>query len=260
MVSSVPPRDRYLISFCLAIVMALSWAYIVHLAPLSSSADDSAKTMAVMGMAVGHRWTAVDATFTFAMWTVMTVGMMTGSAAPTLLLFAAAQVSRGGRRVLLTVLLFGLGYLVVWVGFSGIATLAQLALQRAGLLSDALAASNPLSVAILIVAGIYQLSPVKIACLTHCRTPLGFLMTNWRDGRAGAFRMGTQHGLFCLGCCWALMVVMFAVGVMSLVWVAVLTTLVLIERLTPAGRALSRVSGLVMIVAGALLLLFPLNS
>jgi predicted metal-binding membrane protein len=255
-VASVPLRDRYLISICLAVVTTLSWAYLVHLVRQPLFADDSAMTMLAMGMAVDHPWTSVDAAITFAMWAVMSVGMMTASAAPVLMLFAATQASRGGRRGLLPVLLFGLGYLSAWMGFSAIATFAQLALQRAALLSDALAASKPgLAAAILIVAGLYQLTPIKRACLTRCRTPLGFLMTHWHDGGAGAFRMGTEHGILCLGCCWALMIVLFAVGAVNLVWVAALTAIVLIEKVTRFGVILSRIAGIVMIASSIYLLM-----
>ena len=212
--------------------------------------------MAEMGMAVDRPWTAVDAFLTFAMWTVMMVGMMTGSAAPMLLFFASAQAAREPRRISPRVLMFGLGYLVIWAGFSAIATFAQWALQRAALLSDTMAASKPIvAAAILIVAGLYQLTPFKGACLSQCRSPLGFLMTNWRDGAGGAFRMGIRHGMFCLGCCWGLMIVLFAVGVMNLAWIAALAVLVLIEKVTPVGVVLSRVAGAAMIVAGVYVLL-----
>src|SRR5262249_9184497 len=131
------------------------------------------------------------------------------------------------------------------------ATFSQWALQRASLLSDTMAASKPGGAgAIVIIAGVYQLTPFKGACLSHCRSPLVFLMTRWRDGAGGAFRMGATHGLFCLGCCWALMIVLFAVGVMNLAWVAALTILVLVEKLTPAGLVISRVSGLAMLGFG----------
>jgi predicted metal-binding membrane protein len=174
------------------------------------------------------------------MWSVMMVGMMTGSAAPMLLFFAGAQAKRQASGGSLRVLLFGLGYLAIWSGFSAIATFSQWALQRASLLSDTMAASSPrVAAAIAIIAGVYQLTPFKGACLSHCRSPLGFLMTHWRDGAGGAFRMGASHGLFCLGCCWALMILLFAVGVMNLVWVAALTILVLIEKLTPSGLVVS---------------------
>jgi predicted metal-binding membrane protein len=114
-----------------------------------------------------------------------------------------------------------------------------------------MAASRPLlAAAILIAAGAYQLSRLKGRCLTHCRSPLGFLMTNWRDGRLGAFRMGLRHGVYCLGCCWALMGVLFVVGVMNLVWVAALTGFVLLEKIGPAGAVIARIAGAAMILAG----------
>jgi predicted metal-binding membrane protein len=242
--AAVPRRDRYVISICLAIMTVLSWAY-------PSSELEYASMMAAMGMTVDRPWTAVDGVLTFAMWAVMMVGMMSGSAAPMLLFFAGAQAKRQTRDGSSHVLLFGLGYLAVWAGFSAIATFTQWTLQRASLLSDTLAASKPgVAAAIVTIAGVYQLTPFKGACLSHCRSPLGFLMTGWREGAAGAFRMGLTHGLFCLGCCWALMIVLFAVGVMNLAWVAALTVLVLIEKLTPAGLVLSRISGLAMIGFG----------
>jgi predicted metal-binding membrane protein len=255
-ISAVPRRDRYLISVCLVIITALSWAYLLHLARHPSSAQEYARMMAEMGMAVDRPWTVVDAFLTFTMWTVMMVGMMSGSAAPMLLFFARTQASREPRRISRRVLLFGLGYLVIWGGFSAIATFAQWALQRASLLSGTMAASRPtVAATILIVAGLYQLTPLKGACLSRCRSPLGFFITSWRDGAGGAFRMGIRHGIFCLGCCWALMIVLFAVGVMNLAWVAALAVLVLLEKITPAGVFISRASGVAMTGAGAYLLL-----
>jgi len=148
---------------------------------------------------------------------------------------------------------FGLGYLAVWTGFSACAAIAQEALHRAALLSGGMAASSPrVAGAILIAAGAYQLTPFKGACLTWCRSPLGFLMSNWRDGALGAFRMGLSHGLYCLGCCWALMCVLFAVGVMNLLWVAGLTALVLLEKVGPLGAVAARVTGVIMIAVGAM--------
>ena len=138
--------------------------------------------MAQMGMRRDMSWTTADVFFTFAMWAVMMVGMMAGTAAPVLLLFAAARAGRGDRGVRLAVVMFGLGYVTVWVGFSACAALAQWALHETAMLSPAMATSSPyLAGAILIVAGAYQLTPWKGACLTHCRSPLGFLMTNWHD-------------------------------------------------------------------------------
>jgi predicted metal-binding membrane protein len=132
-----------------------------------------------------------------------------------------------------------------------VAAVAQWGLHQAAMLSAAMATSSGrLSGAILIVAGAYQLTSWKSRCLTHCRSPLGFLMTNWRDGTIGAFRMGFRHGAYCLGCCWALMCVLFVVGVMNLIWVAALTGFVLIEKIGPAGAIVARVAGAAMVVIG----------
>jgi predicted metal-binding membrane protein len=148
---------------------------------------------------------------------------------------------------------FGLGYVAVWAGFSALATLAQWALHQALLLSPMMATTNRwLAAAIVIAAGIYQLTPFKAACLTHCQTPMGFLMSHWRDGTLGAFRMGLRHGVYCVGCCWVLMCVLFAVGVMNLVWVAVLTAFILVEKLV-GGRSVSRIGGVLLIGVGVVM-------
>jgi len=209
------------------------------------------KSMAAMGMTAAMTWTAADTFFTFAMWTVMMAGMMVPSATPVLLLFAATGAGRSGRGVSLATLAFGLGYITVWTGFSAGAAVAQYGLHQAAMLSMSMSsASSRLSGAILIAAGAYQLTPWKGRCLTHCRTPLGFLMTNWSDGILGAFRMGFRHGAYCLGCCWALMCILFAVGVMNLVWIAALTGFVLLEKLGPAGATIARVAGAVILALG----------
>lgn len=209
--------------------------------------------MAEMGMSMDRPWTAADVYFTFAMWAVMMVGMMGGAAAPVLLLFGAARRARGQRGALIDVLAFGFGYILVWVGFSACAALAQWALHKAAMLSPAMAASSAqLSGTILIAAGAYQLTPLKGACLTHCRSPLGFLMAHWRDDTMGALWLGCRHGVFCLGCCWALMCVLFVVGVMNLAWVAALTAFVLVEKTGPFGVLLARVAGAAMVGIGAL--------
>ncbi len=168
-----------------------------------------------------------------------------------LLLFSGAQAGRGKPGTSLEVLVFGLGYFTVWTGFSAGATLAQWALHHAALLSPAMKTSSPrLAGVILLAAGVYQLTPWKGKCLKHCRSPLGFLMTNWRDGKLGAIQMGVGHGVYCLGCCWALMCVLFVVGVMNLVWVAVLTVVVLMEKTGPAAVIVARIVGAAMIIRG----------
>jgi len=242
---------RRVIGLAIAAVTLLAWVYLFHLSRQMSAAAADETMMAAMGMAVTAQWTRTDVFLTFVMWTVMMVGMMAPSVTPVLLL--AAHAPRPERRVLPPVLLFGAGYLLVWVGFSAIATVTQWLLHAGALLSPAMAASSPrIAGAILIGAGLYQLTPLKNMCLTHCRSPIDFLMSHWRGGRAGPIRMGLHHGLHCLGCCWALMAVLFAVGVMNLLWVAGLTLLVLVEKMMPATVLVSRMAGAALLIAGAI--------
>ncbi|WP_244259120.1 DUF2182 domain-containing protein [Cupriavidus gilardii] len=253
----LPQRDRLLVWGCMLVIAALAWAYLIHLQRSMAPGAGHDAMMAGMGMAMPMPmpWAAADVFYTFAMWVVMMIGMMAPAAAPVMLVYTGLQRRREGRRLPATVLCFGLGYLSVWAGFSAAMTLMQWALHEALLLSPAMAVSSRVAAgAILCLAGLYQLTPLKRACLTHCRSPLGFLMTNWRDGKRGALTMGMRHGAFCLGCCWALMGVLFVTGVMALVWVAALTLLVLLEKVGPAGLHVARLSGFVLIAAGALLI------
>jgi predicted metal-binding membrane protein len=233
------------------LLTALAWTYLVHLDRQMSAAMANDRMMADMGMTMEMPWSAADAFFTFAMWAVMMVGMMTPSAAPVVLLFAAMHAQRDARPTPLVGVAFGVGYLLVWIAFSAVAALAQGALHQAAMWSPTMRTSSaPLGGAILIAAGVYQLTPFKGACLTHCRSPLGFLMSHWRDGMAGALRMGIEHGTSCLGCCWALMGVLFVVGVMNLVWVAAMTIFVLVEKIGSAGALVTRLAGVAMIAFG----------
>jgi predicted metal-binding membrane protein len=250
---AAPGRDRLIVWACIALITVLAWAYLLHLDREMSSSMAHDRMMAEMGMTMDMPRTSADLFFTFAMWAVMMIGMMAGPATPMLLLFAGMQRTRASGPVPMALPLFGLGYLAVWTGFSACAAIAQEALHRAALLSPAMAAASPrVGGAILIAAGAYQLTPFKGACLTHCRSPLGFLMSSWRDGARGAFRMGVSHGVYCLGCCWALMGVLFAVGVMNLLWVAALTALVLLEKVGPFGAIAARVAGVFMMAVGVM--------
>jgi predicted metal-binding membrane protein len=258
-VAALPRRDRVLIASCIVLVCAIAWAYLVHLNRQMSSHAAEATAMLEMGMRMDAPWGPADAFFTFTMWAVMMVGMMSPAAAPVLLLFAATHARRAERGVRATVPMFGLGYIAVWVGFSAVATLAQWALHNAALLSPMMATASPrLAGALLIAAGVYQLTPIKRACLTHCQTPLGFLMSHWRDGAAGAFQMGLRHGIYCLGCCWALMLVLFAVGVMNLVWVAVLTGFILLEKMGESSARVAGAGGILLVALGILFVFNPL--
>ena len=252
---AIPRRDRVLIAICLIVITALAWAYLIRLDRLMSQAMEYDTAMAAMGMTLDASWTVSDALVACLMWLVMMVGMMTAAAAPVLLLFAATAAGRHDRGMPAAVLTFGLGYVAVWAGFSVCAALAQWGLHQAAMLSSSMKTSSPvLAGGILVAAGAYQLMPVKSACLAHCRSPLGFLMGHWRDGAIGAFQMGLRHGAYCVGCCWALMCVLFVVGVMNLAWVAALGAFVLLEKIGPAGTIVARVAGAALVLAGLFLI------
>ena len=252
--TGIPRRDRILIATCILLICVLAWAYLVYLGRQATPRAASASPMAGMGMAMGGPSGVAGFLLTFTMWAVMMVGMMGPSAAPMLLLFAASRAQRGERGLPTTALLFGLGYLTIWLGFSVGATFTHWALQQAMLLSSTMAVGSPhVAGALFIAAGAYQLTPFKNACLEHCQTPMGFLMSHWREGPGGAFQMGVRHGLYCLGCCWVLMALLFAVGVMNLIGVAVLAVFILTERVGQ-GAVVARVGGAAMIGFGVLLL------
>jgi predicted metal-binding membrane protein len=150
-----------------------------------------------------------------------------------------------------------LGYLAAWFAFGAVAAVLQLGLEQADLVTPVMGElrSEAVGGATLVGAGLFQLTPLKTACLTRCRSPLMFLMTRWRSGRGGAFLMGLDHGLYCLGCCWALMLVMFVAGVMNLLWMAALTVLMALEKIVRRCELLARGAGAALVVAGVWLLL-----
>jgi predicted metal-binding membrane protein len=246
-------RDRRIIVTCVMVIGGLASAYLVVLHRRMALSTTTAAEMSAMGMMVGARWHASDLLFTFGMWSVMMVGMMAPAATPVLLVVAASHARRGGPRAPLIVPLFALGYLTIWLAFSACAPLAQWLLHDTAMLSPTMAAASPrLAGGLLVAAGVYQLTPAKHVCLTQCQTPMGFLMQHWREGVSGAFHMGLRHGASCLGCCWALMGVLFAVGVMNLTWVAALAAFILLERVGPYGARVARVGGVLMLVVGVL--------
>lgn len=206
------------------------------------------ESMARMGMPMDMPWTTRDFLLTFAMWSVMMIGMMAPTAMPVLLLFAQM---RKDQKQSLAATLFGLGHVSIWIAFSAIAASLQWALHQVTLLSSGMVVTSPYVAGIILIgAGIYQLTPAKAKCLTKCQSPLGFLMSNWREGSRGAFVLGTRHGAYCLGCCWALMLVLFVVGVMNLAWVAVLTAFIFLEKFGPRGLRIARIAGGLIILAG----------
>jgi predicted metal-binding membrane protein len=249
-----PRRDRVLIASCIVLITALAWAYLIHLNRHMASPIEGDTMMAAMGMVMQQPWGAGDLLLTFVMWSVMMVGMMAVPALPVLLLFAGMQAQRRDHGVVPATPSFALGYLVVWLAFSACATAAQWTLHEGALLSSTMATtSSAVAGVILIAAGTYQLTPLRTGCLAHCQSPLGFLLSHWRDGSSGAFLMGFRHGIFCLGCCWALMALLFVVGVMNLAWVGVLSLFILAEKIGLIGNRVSRAGGAILIVLGAVL-------
>lgn len=235
----------------LVAVVALAWLYLFR------EAADMHAMMAGMdrAMAMPPR-DAVELLLLLAMWFVMMVGMMLPSVAPVVLTFATVNRNRRARgQPYVATALFTSGYLLAWLGFSVAATVAQWALERAALLSpmDMMTNSRVLGGVLFIAAGLYQFTPIKLACLRACRSPFDFVINHWRDGPIGAVRMGVGHGLYCLGCCWVLMLLLFVGGVMNLLWVAVLAVAVLAEKLAP-GPWLGRIGGGLLIGYGVRLL------
>ena len=258
-------RDRAVVFAALAVITALAWADIIWLADdmAMDGMDMTGFRMIPAGqglmMPTSAPWQPLEFVYVFAMWAVMMIGMMTPSAAPMILIYA-----RVGRQAVLSGHPFAAsgwfasGYLVAWLGFSLAATFAQWALERAALLTPMMeSASAVLGGTVLIAAGIYQWSPVKEACLSYCQAPLTFIMRHggFRSDARGAFTLGLRHGLYCIGCCWALMLLLFVGGVMNVLWIAALAVLVLLEKVLPFGRLISRIAGCVFIAGGAWLLL-----
>ena len=200
-------------------------------------------------------WDGVHLALLFAMWLVMMVGMMLPSAAPTVLLYAmVVRKDASAGSPVARVYAFLSGYLLCWAVFSVAATALQRELSAARWLSPMMELQNrPLSAAILIVAGLYQLTPLKRSCLRQCRAPAAFISEHWHPGVAGALRMGAAHGLYCLGCCWALMLLLFAGGVMNLLCIVLLMLFVLLEKLAPFGQRTALLAGVMLVAVGAAL-------
>lgn len=236
-------------------IILLAWAYLVYLATAMQTTN--------MGLDISmpsmQAWGVMGISLTFVMWVVMMVAMMTPSAMPVINMYQTVnRMQHKENDHLSSTWLFLVGYLVTWAAFSAVATLAQWGLHSAAILTPMMASASPLlGGALLVAAGIYQLTPLKDACLSHCRTPMGFLLAEWRDGKLGPLVMGMRHGLYCVGCCWLLMALLFVGGVMNLVWVALIAAYILVEKVTPARMWLSRISGVAAIAWGLWLVAGP---
>ena len=241
-------HQRRTLAFLLVGLPLACWVWVIAMArdmygPMTGSA----------AWMMAATWDGAYLLLLWAMWAAMMAGMMLPSAAPIILLYARAvrqraETERAPREI------FGMvgGYLLVWALFSVGATALQWALATSRLLTPMMEPATGVAAGVLLaIAGLYQLTPLKQACLRSCRTPLAFLGSRWRTGVAGAFRMGAEHGAYCLGCCWALMLLLFAGGVMNLFVIAALTAWVAVEKLAPFGEQSARVSGALLLVAAA---------
>ncbi|MEO8049073.1 MAG: DUF2182 domain-containing protein [Acidobacteriota bacterium] len=244
-------RQRLIIGGCLAAMTLIAWSYLLH-----SKAAMEDMSMPGMVMYRTPESGAMSVLLLFVMWDVMMVAMMVPSAAPMILAFLTVNQRRqAASRPLVPVGIFVLGYLAVWTAYSAVATLAQWELHQASLLSPAMAATSPfLNGGLLLAAGVFQWTPLKRACLKGCRSPLSFLMSEWREGTAGAFVMGLRHGSYCVGCCWVLMALLFVAGVMNLLWVAVIAIFVMAEKILARGELLGRMTGAALAIAGIVLI------
>jgi predicted metal-binding membrane protein len=252
-------RDRQAVVAALVAVIAMAWVWILFGAGTGMSAMDMLAGPGADGMAgmmAPAVWTVGYAGIMFSMWWVMMAAMMLPSAAPILLLFARInRKQKAAGRPFIPTGIFAAGYLVAWGGFSLLTTGLQWELERLGLLSPMMVTTNyRLGGAMLIAAGVWQLTPIKGMCLRHCRSPMGFLVQSWRPGRGGAFRMGLEHGSFCLGCCWFLMGLLFFGGIMNLFWIIGLAVFVLLEKTVPMGSWIGRIVGVGIAAWGVLLL------
>jgi predicted metal-binding membrane protein len=265
-------RDRLIVAIALGVIAALAWAYVLWLA---ADMDMGGMNMsgfrmipAGMGMMApaAAPWSAVEFTLVFVMWAVMMVGMMAPSAAPMILMYARVgrQAPAHQKGIAATPYAatgwFAAGYFLAWAGFSLAATLVEWLLQRAALLDARMASANiVLGAIVLIAAGIYQWTPLKYACLVQCQSPFRFLMSHggFRRDVLGCVRVGLLHGTYCVGCCWILMALLFVVGVMNVLWIAILALLVLLEKLTPWGKWIARIAGVVSIAFGIWMLFSP---
>lgn len=252
-IEAVLRRERAVIAAALAAAVALAWVYVWQGAGMGMSAIDMT-TLTLFPHQQADVMGEMDSTWpvVVAMWWVMMVAMMTPGAAPLVLLYGRVlrHHAAPGQNAYLPSLLLLAGYLAVWLAFAVAAAALQKALQPAGLLSPMMlwSKSAAVSAAVLGAAGLYQLSGFKHTCLAQCRNPVRFLTEHWRPGRFGSLVLGIRHGAYCVGCCWMLMALLFVGGVMNLIWIAVLTLFVLVEKLSPAGTTIGKLTGSLLIV------------
>ena len=256
---SVLKRDRAVVIAGLFAICALAWGYMAREArAMVHTGICQCAGMKMSGPDM-QSWSASTLVPLFLMWAEMMVAMMLPSAAPMILTFATVNRKRREQeRPFVPTGVFLSGYLVVWIAFSALAAVAQWILHSTALLSPMMVSTSPILGGLLLIsAGIFQWTPLKNACLAHCRSPLSFLMTDWRDGKPGAFVMGLKHGAYCTGCCWFLMALLFVAGVMNIWWIAAISILVLLEKVAPKGLFVGKVAGALLAAWGVWVIVAP---
>lgn len=246
-------KDRVIVSSALFLLCLLSWLYIIYLYKQMYPMNMDALFFA---MPMTADWTWTDFVLLFLMWFVMMIAMMTPSVTPLVLVFATINRKRKEQQnpfvpsgYLLS------GYFIVWAAFSLFATLLQWLLQQVSLLNPEMeTTSKILGAIILISAGIFQFTSLKVRCLKYCRTPIDFILRKWKHGKWGALQMGMDNGIYCLGCCWILMILLFVSGIMNLLWIAIIAIFVLIEKVLPAAKLVSSIAGIALIGYGLFIL------
>jgi predicted metal-binding membrane protein len=258
-------RDRAIIIAALGLLTIFAWADVIWLSHdmAMNGMDMTGYRMIPAGqslmMPASAPWQPVEFAYVFVMWVVMMIGMMIPSATPMVLVHARVSRQAAGAqgRPLAATAWFAGGYLLAWITFSFAATLGQWALERASLLTPIMAASSSVfGGTVLIAAGVYQWTSLKEACLSQCQAPITFILRHGglRHTPTGSLVLGLRHGVYCVGCCWVLMLLLFVLGVMNLLWIATLAILILLEKVIPFGRAVARLAGLLFIVAGGWML------
>jgi predicted metal-binding membrane protein len=251
----LPRRERLWIGASLGGIALLAWVYTIYEARRMNATGVCECLRMKMFAPELSSWPVAALLPLFLMWAIMMIAMMLPSALPMILTFAA--VSRNRQQLGRShgqLWIFVSGYVAIWCAFSVVAALSQWWLHRQALLSPSMVSTSAwLGGTLLMAAGIFQFTPLKHTCLTHCRGPLEFIMTRWREGNAGAFRMGLEHGAFCTGCCWALMALLFVAGVMNIVWIAALTLLVCLEKMLPPQARISAGTGALLALWGLFL-------
>ena len=249
-------RDQLFIFLGIFILVIFSWIYLFY----SSStlpAETSESIIQDMVMPQVNNWNINDVLALFVMWSVMMMAMMLPSATPMILIFSTINKKKNERgNGFVPTWTFLSGYILVWIGFSIIAVIIQWILHYFALMSSDFKLINPsVSGIVLIAAGVYQFTPIKNACLRHCQTPLGFIMGNWRYGKRGALIMGLKHGLYCVGCCWVLMSLLFLAGIMNILWIALIAVFILIEKIVRRDRYVSYAAGFALMMLGSWLII-----